>query len=295
MPNLAVTCTTSPQQPVLVPGCLPEPGEVRQAARGPERDPAHRHPAGVVPGFQNFTGPAPPDMLRLKVAVPPSAPPNSLGLVARDAAGFPNGRRVTDDVTTIELRAIAGLTIPLVDQLRVPRRFPLPRAPQRWLPHDPRRLGRVMSASHTHDEVHGRTPGPVPARCCSTSAVTYELFEEGTDRARLAVQVRGRSRHGGLLALLGGPHVAGTRAPGGAGDAVGVVVLPPLARSLGGLTRELRGVVPVDRVDQSTARFGPPRPARRGVPSESSVIEPSGRECACSCRFSRVRSPTPGR
>jgi hypothetical protein len=54
-------------------------------------------------------------MLRLNVAIPPSAEPNKLGLVAGDAAGFPNGRRVGDDVVTIELRAIAGLTIPLVD------------------------------------------------------------------------------------------------------------------------------------------------------------------------------------
>ncbi|MEO5710986.1 MAG: DUF4331 family protein, partial [Nocardioidaceae bacterium] len=30
-------------------------------------------------------------------------------------AGYPNGRRVLDDTTTIQLRAIAGLTIPLVD------------------------------------------------------------------------------------------------------------------------------------------------------------------------------------
>ncbi|MGA9747438.1 MAG: DUF4331 domain-containing protein [Nocardioides sp.] len=72
-------------------------------------------PEGVVPGFQNFTGATPADMLRLNVAIPPSDNPNNLGLVAGDAAGFPNGRRVADDVTTIELRAIAGLTIPLVD------------------------------------------------------------------------------------------------------------------------------------------------------------------------------------
>ena len=54
-------------------------------------------------------------MLRLHMAVPPTAKPNDLGLVAGDAAGFPNGRRVADDTTTVELRAIAGLTIPLVD------------------------------------------------------------------------------------------------------------------------------------------------------------------------------------
>ncbi|MFF1820734.1 DUF4331 domain-containing protein [Kribbella sp. NPDC058245] len=72
-------------------------------------------PKGVVPGFQNYTGPVQADMLRLNVAVPPAAKPNPLGLVAGDAAGFPNGRRVFDDVVTVEIRAVAGLTIPLVD------------------------------------------------------------------------------------------------------------------------------------------------------------------------------------
>ena len=72
-------------------------------------------PEGVVDGFQNYTGPVEADILRLNVAVPPSANPKNLGLVAGDPAGFPNGRRVNDDTTTVELRAIAGLTIPLVD------------------------------------------------------------------------------------------------------------------------------------------------------------------------------------
>ena len=49
------------------------------------------------------------------MAIPPSDSPNDLGVVAGDAAGFPNGRRLNDDVVTIELRAVAGLTIPLVD------------------------------------------------------------------------------------------------------------------------------------------------------------------------------------
>jgi hypothetical protein len=35
--------------------------------------------------------------------------------VGGDPAGYPNGRRVFDDVVTIELRAIAGATLPLVD------------------------------------------------------------------------------------------------------------------------------------------------------------------------------------
>jgi len=77
-------------------------------------------PTGVVPGFQNFTGSTQADMLRLNLAVPPSSKPNPLGLVGGDAAGFPNGRRLTDDVVTIELRAVAGLTIPLVDKSFTP-------------------------------------------------------------------------------------------------------------------------------------------------------------------------------
>jgi hypothetical protein len=37
-----------------------------------------------------------------------------------DPAGFPNGRRPIDDVVTIELRAVAGATIPLVDPTFTP-------------------------------------------------------------------------------------------------------------------------------------------------------------------------------
>ena len=77
-------------------------------------------PSGVVAGFQNYTGPVESDMLRLNLAIPPTKKPNNGGLVAGDAAGFPNGRRIDDDVVTIELRAIAGATIPLVDPSYTP-------------------------------------------------------------------------------------------------------------------------------------------------------------------------------
>ena len=72
-------------------------------------------PSGIIPGFQNFTGPAPADMLRLNMAIPPSSDPNIYGLLGGDLAGYPNGRRVQDDVVAIELRAIAGVTYPLID------------------------------------------------------------------------------------------------------------------------------------------------------------------------------------
>jgi hypothetical protein len=75
-------------------------------------------PKGIVPGFTNFTGATQADMLRLNTSIPPtprsSKKFSTLGLLGGDPAGFPNGRRITDDVVTIELRAVAGLTIPLV-------------------------------------------------------------------------------------------------------------------------------------------------------------------------------------
>ena len=77
-------------------------------------------PSGIVPGFQNYTGPTIADMLRLNMAIPPTASPNNLGLIAGDAAGFPNGRRTFDDVFTIELRCIAGVTYPLIDPTFTP-------------------------------------------------------------------------------------------------------------------------------------------------------------------------------
>jgi hypothetical protein len=73
-------------------------------------------PDGVAGAFQNNTGTTQADLLRLNVAIPPTTSgPSNLGLVGGDPAGFPNGRRVFDDVAVIELRAVAGLTYALVD------------------------------------------------------------------------------------------------------------------------------------------------------------------------------------
>lgn len=73
-------------------------------------------PSGLIPGFQNFTGKTQADMLRLNTAIPPSDKPSPLGLLGGDLAGFPNGRRATDDVVAIELKAVAGATYALVDK-----------------------------------------------------------------------------------------------------------------------------------------------------------------------------------
>jgi hypothetical protein len=68
----------------------------------------------LFPNFQNYTGPTKADMLRLNVAITPTATSaaNILGVVGGDVAGFPNGRRVFDDVVSIELKAVAGALLP---------------------------------------------------------------------------------------------------------------------------------------------------------------------------------------
>lgn len=63
---------------------------------------------GVAP--LDVAGLQPADILRLDVSVPAGSitPKSRLGLLAGDAAGFPNGRRLADDVVDIEERVVAG-------------------------------------------------------------------------------------------------------------------------------------------------------------------------------------------
>jgi hypothetical protein len=77
-------------------------------------------PDGIIDDFQNSTGDVQADMLRLNTAIPPAKEENELGVVGGDLAGFPNGRRLKDNVVAISLRAIAGATVPLVDETFTP-------------------------------------------------------------------------------------------------------------------------------------------------------------------------------
>ncbi|UTI64003.1 DUF4331 domain-containing protein [Paraconexibacter antarcticus] len=75
---------------------------------------------GIVPGLANYTGPTLADMLRLNVAVPPTANRKVLGVLDGDPAGYPNGRRVQDDIVTIFVRALTGAFRPYFDKTYKP-------------------------------------------------------------------------------------------------------------------------------------------------------------------------------
>ena len=106
--------------PVLYPGVFPKLAAYTKDRVDLEAILLTGIPGGIVPGFQNSTGSTAADLLRLNMAIPPSSSPSPLGVLGGDLAGFPNGRRVKDDVVTIEIRAVAGLTIPLVDPTFTP-------------------------------------------------------------------------------------------------------------------------------------------------------------------------------
>jgi Domain of unknown function (DUF4331) len=66
-----------------------------------------------VPGLTQISPSAvPADTLKINLGVPPSTQEDRFGLLANDVAGFPNGRRLSDDVVDIELRVIAGALLP---------------------------------------------------------------------------------------------------------------------------------------------------------------------------------------
>ena len=235
-------------------------------------------PAGVVPGFQNYTGATKADMLRLNIAIPPSASPNPLGLVAGDAAGFPNGRRLEDDVVTIELRAIAGLTIPLVDPTYTPdgaasvvtdgtsnTNAALPARSRTWAcpaagtrPSPARR--RVMGGHHGRELARRAGLGPARHRR------RRRRPRGGDARGMLGVEVEVVTRHDPPGHHR--PHVAVVPRPV-AGGTVPSLVFPELVEGSYALvpkgTDDVRLRVDVRGGEVTSAVWGGSRGARRGI------------------------------
>jgi hypothetical protein len=62
-----------------------------------------------LPGLNQHNKDAKPvDTIKINLGTPPAGSPKRLGALAGDLAGYPNGRRLTDDVVDIDLRVVAG-------------------------------------------------------------------------------------------------------------------------------------------------------------------------------------------
>jgi hypothetical protein len=63
-----------------------------------------------LPGLNQQTG-KPVDTIKINLGTAPVDTPKRLGALAGDTAGYPNGRRLTDDVVDIDLRVVEGALI----------------------------------------------------------------------------------------------------------------------------------------------------------------------------------------
>ena len=112
-----------------------------------------------IPGVTQISkNPAAADTLKINLGVPPAATPNRFGVIGGDNAGFPNGRRLGDDVVDISLRVVGGFLkgnkLPLgdgVDQNDVPYLSAFPYVPS---PH-----AGFDSALKRNEPDHAATPG----------------------------------------------------------------------------------------------------------------------------------------
>ena len=94
----------------------PEPARLLKLLYGINVPPAPRTDlvtvfATGIPGLNQPAGVVPGEMLRLNMAIPPASVENRFGVIAGDLAGFPNGRRLADDVVDVELRVVAGILV----------------------------------------------------------------------------------------------------------------------------------------------------------------------------------------
>jgi hypothetical protein len=66
-----------------------------------------------VDGLNMPNNVTPSEMLRLNMSIPPcSSGCSRLGVIGGDTAGFPNGRRLSDDVIDVSLRVVLGVLLP---------------------------------------------------------------------------------------------------------------------------------------------------------------------------------------
>ena len=110
-----------------------------------------------IPGLNEHKGKfagTPVDTLKLNLGIAPSATPDRFGVIGGDTAGYPNGRRLEDDVVDIDLQVVAGFLkgnqVPLgdgVDETDKPflSTFPYLAAPDSGFDSNP---GQVIQPPH---------------------------------------------------------------------------------------------------------------------------------------------------
>jgi hypothetical protein len=97
----------------VYPSVFPEVPDSNDAEPGIQRDDLISVFLTGVDGLNQPAGVRPAEMLRLNLSITPcSSACSTLGVIGGDTAGFPNGRRLDDDIVDIALRVVMGVLLP---------------------------------------------------------------------------------------------------------------------------------------------------------------------------------------
>lgn len=149
----------------------------------------------------------PSEMLRLNLGVPVTAQPNRLGVLAGDLQGFPNGRRLTDDVVDIAVQAVEGAaqTGKLVDALATGDKVDAndnafgAEFPYLALPNSQ----SVNKGGGTGAGAGGSGASPSASAAAAQPETTPSAFESGTGMTAVAVSTSAIAAGLGTLLFVG--------------------------------------------------------------------------------------------
>lgn len=145
----------------------PEPARLLRALYGLNVPPAPRDDLVTIfltgiPGLNQPPNVEPAEIAHLNLAVPVNLQPNRMGVLGGDNQGYPNGRRLGDDVVDISLQAVAGGT-PFTPTFNVPPNNQLgdgvDRNDKPFLPVFPYLASPHQGFVHAHHRVE---PSPLP-------------------------------------------------------------------------------------------------------------------------------------
>ena len=175
-------------------------------------------------------GPPAVDTIKLNLGVPPaSGAADRFGVIGGDLAGFPNGRRLDDDVVDIELQVVAGFLkgnkVPLgdgVDRNDKPflSAFPYLAGPTSGFDSDPsnrssRATRRCRRAAESDSRQGGGALGrPLHPRRSSDMTLTRPNLHQASPPARRLLRPAGGAHRGQRLRRPGARRAG--RGPGGA-------------------------------------------------------------------------------
>ena len=229
---------------------------------------------------------APSEVLRLNMSIAPTASPNRLGVIAGDNQGFPNGRRLADDVIDIALQVVEGELVgapnDLGDSVHVNDKAFGTTFPYVALPH----------SGSTNKTVTGTGTGPkpgVPAATPSSSPSPSPSGSTAPAGTPTAITLRAD-----VTQITSGnrPTLSGV-VTDSAGNAVAGVPVEILEQSYGETSYRTVATVTTDANGRYTLAVQPDRQTSYGA-----NVSPTVRSNIVNIRVStrvNITSPAPGR